>query len=161
MNAEQIKTELSDCKTTDRHIIDVKGDRFWVFGIPTGSLLVRRVVDGIRKPLRTMEYDEIAYVEPIEKPTDSHDKTCRAACVGKRPGGVLAIRDDIKAAVYVERFAYVGFPESFRVTVYFSPYRNQMREFETRELARVYARSAADHNGLEIVEYRQNRFDSK
>jgi len=93
--------------------------------------------------------------------TDNHDKNCRANCVGKRPGGVLAIRDDIKAAVYVERFSYVGFPESFRVTVYFSPVRNQMREFLTMDLARAYAMSAAEHNGLEIVEYRRNRFDSK
>tara|TARA_R110000868_G_scaffold256213_3_gene512924 strand:- start:414 stop:698 length:285 start_codon:yes stop_codon:yes gene_type:complete len=93
--------------------------------------------------------------------TDNHDKSCRAACVGKRPGGALAIRDDVKAAVYVETFNYIGYPESFRVTVYFSAFRNQMREFQTMELARVYARSAAEHNGLEIVEYRKNRFDSK
>jgi len=92
---------------------------------------------------------------------DNHNKECRAACVGKRPGGVLAIRDDVKAAVYVERFNHIGFPESFRVTVYFSPYRNQIREFQSMELARAYARSAADHNGLPVVEYRQNRFDSK
>jgi hypothetical protein len=93
--------------------------------------------------------------------TDSHDKNCRAACFGKRPGGVLAIRDDVKAAVYVETFDHIGFPASFRVTVYFSSYRNQMREFPSMDLARAYARSAADHNGLEIVEYRRNRFDSK
>jgi len=29
------------------------------------------------------------------------------------------------------------------------------------DLAKAYARSAAQHNGLEIVEYRRNRFDTK
>jgi len=92
---------------------------------------------------------------------NNHDKQCRAACVGKRPGGILAIRDDVKPAVYIETFESIGRPISYRVTVYFSPYRNQMREFETMELAGAYARSAAEHNRLEIVEYRKNRFDSK
>ena len=70
-------------------------------------------------------------------------------------------QDKLKAAVYVEQFNYIGYPASFRVTVYFSAWRNQMREYPSMELARVYARSAAAHNGLEIVEYRRNRFDSK
>jgi len=91
----------------------------------------------------------------------NHSKQCREACVAKRPGGILAIRDDIAAAVYVEKFDYIGHPISYRVTVYFSTWRNQMREFASMELAQAYARSAAEHNGLEIVEYRRNRFDSK
>ena len=92
---------------------------------------------------------------------NNHSKQCRAACVAKRPGGILAIRDDIAAAVYIETFEYIGFPISYRVTVYFSAWRNQMREFQTMDLAKAYARSAAEHNGLEIVEYRRNRFDIK
>jgi len=59
MTPEQIRAELADCKTADRYIEDVRGDRFWVFGLPTGGLLVRRIENGIMKPLRTMEYDEV------------------------------------------------------------------------------------------------------
>lgn len=66
MTPEQIRTELADCKTADRYLNDARGDRFWVFGLPTGGLLVRRIENGIMKPLRTMEYDEVISIENPE-----------------------------------------------------------------------------------------------
>lgn len=72
--------------------------------------------------------------------------------MANRPGGQLAIRDDIKAAVYVQTWAHRGHATWFQVVVYFSPYRNQAKRFETLEDAMVYARSAAEHNRLEILQ---------
>ena len=67
MTPEQITTELKDCKSTNRYVVDVKGDRFWVFGLPTGALLVRRIDNGMMKPLRTMQYDEIVSIEGMNE----------------------------------------------------------------------------------------------
>lgn len=68
MNSTEITTELADCKSTNRYVVDANGDRFWVFGMPTGELLVRRIVEGIMKPLRTMQYDEVVSIEPKQAP---------------------------------------------------------------------------------------------
>lgn len=64
MTREQITQELADCKSTNRYVRDFKNDRFWVFGVPAEEILVRRVENGFLKPLRTMPYSEIAWIEP-------------------------------------------------------------------------------------------------
>jgi hypothetical protein len=72
MTPEQITTELADCKTADRYLTDVNGDRFWVFGLPTGEILVRRIHAGTMKPLRTMQYSEVVSIEK----TPAVESTC-------------------------------------------------------------------------------------
>ena len=64
MSPEQIIAELKNCKTVDRYLTDRLGYKYWVFGLPTGALLVRLVVGmGILKPVRTMEYSEVESIE--------------------------------------------------------------------------------------------------
>jgi hypothetical protein len=65
MTPNEIRTELADCKAFNRYLTDTRGDRFWVFGLPENQLLVRRVVDGTMKPIRTMEYGEVVRIEPF------------------------------------------------------------------------------------------------
>jgi hypothetical protein len=63
MSPVRIRAELNNCKTADRYIIDSYGDRFWVFGLPTDGLLVRRIENGVLKPLCTLRYDEVKYIK--------------------------------------------------------------------------------------------------
>jgi hypothetical protein len=66
LSAVPLPSRLADCKTADRYVIDHNNDEYWVFGLPSNSLLVRRVFtqEGQRmlKPVRTMEYNEVASV---------------------------------------------------------------------------------------------------
>ena len=66
LSAVPLFFRLIDCKTTDRYVLDHNGNEYWVFGLPSDGLLVRRVFiqDGQRmlKPVRTMEYNEVASV---------------------------------------------------------------------------------------------------
>jgi hypothetical protein len=66
MTETEIRTELADCKTADRYVVDNRGVRYWVFGIPTGNLLVRRIENGVMKPVRTMQYDEVVSIEGMK-----------------------------------------------------------------------------------------------
>lgn len=59
MDRESIREALHDCKNTNRYVVSVSGDKFWVFGMTDESLLVRRVVAGIMKPLSTLNYSEV------------------------------------------------------------------------------------------------------